>query len=62
MQNHLTGLILFLALFAFFAWLTESRAGKDAIGVARVAGGNLFIAVAVTAGLILFGLFVMRLI
>lgn len=61
-MNQLTGFLLFLALFAFFAWLTESRSGKRAIGAARVAGGNLFIVIAVTAGLILFGLFVMRLI
>ena len=59
---NLTGAIIFLAMFVAFAWLTESRAGKSAIGAVRVAAGNLFIAVAVVAGVALFGLFVMRLI
>jgi hypothetical protein len=61
-MNQLAGLILFAALFAFFAWLTESRSGKSAVSFARVASGRLFVAIAVTAGLLLFGLFVLRLI
>lgn len=61
-MNQLTGFILFLVIFAAFAWLTESRSGKAAVGAARVAVGNLFIAIAVMAGVALFGLFVVRLI
>lgn len=61
-MNNLIGLALFLVLFAAFAWLTESRSGKSAVGVARTLSGRLFVALAVSAGIVLFGLFVMRLI